>query len=82
MKEVSYLDTYSNSAQYQITVLGKISTSFLSYWDKMQLSHSKIKNKNYSVLTGEVRDQAALNGILNILYDNHFSLVSIIKLEK
>jgi len=72
---------YHGPASYQITILGKLDQSFASYWSTMNLAHSSSKGRSYSILTGEVLDQAELSGILNTITNNRFPIVSVLKLE-
>lgn len=72
---------FHGPASYQITILGRLDESLQGYWAEMKLSYSSSKGKAYSVLTGEVLDQAELTGILNTITDNRFPIVSVIKLE-
>ena len=81
MHQSDSMNLFCGPAIYQITVGGKIDKGFLNYWGNMNLSYCDSKNKSFSVLTGEVKDQTALSGILNILADNRFSLISVIKLD-
>ena len=68
----------TNSLIYQITVIGKLDTSWSSRLASMQISTDKqFDSKNVYVLIGKLKDQAELNGIINTLYDLHLSLIEI-----
>ena len=65
-------------AVYEIRVIGGLDTN----WSE-RLGGLQITNKNpgdldsVSVLIGQISDQAALSGILNTLYDNHVTIISV-----
>lgn len=81
MAERNLSKVFLGPANYQITVLGKLDKSFLAYWSNMQLSYSKIQGKPYSILSGQVVDQPALSGILNIITNNRLSIISVLKID-
>jgi len=43
--------------------------------------HTVTSNKTLSTLTGNMEDQEALSGVLNILFDNRYSIISVMKIE-
>jgi len=65
-------------AVYEIRIIGDLDTS----WSE-RLGGLQITNKNpgdldsVSVLIGQISDQAALSGVLNTLYDNHVTIISV-----
>ena len=65
-------------AVYEIRVIGGLDTN----WSE-RLGGLQITNKNpgdldsVSVLIGQISDQAALSGVLNTLYDNHVTIISV-----
>jgi hypothetical protein len=73
--------TYNGPSTYQITVDGTVDEPFIKGINGMSVTHNQLKNKILSTLTGELRDQSALNGILNTLYDYQFTVISVMKLE-
>jgi hypothetical protein len=68
---------FGMSALYRITVLGKLSDDLTEKLYDMEISHYQYRNKHFSVIQGILPDQAALSGILNILYDMHFTVLSV-----
>ena len=65
-------------AVYEIRVIGGLDTN----WSE-RLGGLQITNKNpgdldsVSVLIGQISDQTALSGVLNTLYDNHVTIISV-----
>lgn len=68
-------------AIYQITIQGTIATSWSERLEGMVISHIALGDGTpYTILTGEVCDQAALTGVLNAIYELHLPLVAVHKL--
>jgi hypothetical protein len=65
-------------AQYRIQVRGAVNESWFDYYDNMaiEIETGAMKHPR-TTLTGFVRDQAALQGMLSLLYDMQFPLVSV-----
>lgn len=58
------------SRAYQITVEGKIDASWTDWFGNMQLvSYQQADGIQVTTLSGILRDQAALRGLLNRLWD-------------
>lgn len=73
---------FSKPALYQIEVLGELSTDWAERLRGMDVVVKAQEDaKPISVLTGKVRDQAALAGILNTLYEYHLTLIYLKKLK-
>ena len=69
---------FKKAAVYKIIVKGKIYEGFTERMQGMQLKvESGTNRESYSTLVGEIRDQAALSGILNDLYDMHMTVISV-----
>ena len=67
---------------YQITVVGKIDPSWSEWMENMQLISHKDANGMYlTTLSGALKDQAALRGLLNRLWDLNLVLHSIHQLN-
>ena len=75
--------SFSQPAIYEIKVLGELSTDWSERLQnmKIEVSHKK-EGKPISTLTGLIRDQSALAGILNTLYELHLSVLSVKILDK
>lgn len=62
--------------KYKIIVKGSISPDL-----SVNLSGLDIKNERISILTGEIKDQSELMGVLNTLSNYHAEVVSLKKIE-
>lgn len=82
------MGTYPNikfyeKAIYEIKVNGKLDNAWVKLFDGMNIDVIQVsENRFISTLTGLIYDQAALSGILNSLYDRHFTVVSVKCIEK
>lgn len=79
---MSDLDTsnfsFSKSAKYRIKVLGELSLEYSERLGGMKIKvQEKLNMKPITVLEGNLRDQAALSGILNTLYQFHLTVLSV-----
>jgi hypothetical protein len=69
---------FKNAAIYKIVVQGIIQESLSDRYRGMQISVERKKGKAIiSTLIGEIRDQAALSGVLNTIYDSHLTVISV-----
>jgi hypothetical protein len=69
-------------ATYQIIVLGRIDPSMSDLLGGMMiLIKSGETGAPVTTLDGELRDQAALAGVLNSLYELHLTVLSVERLE-
>lgn len=66
---------------YQIKVEGELDPKWSGSLGGMQIKIHREADKTCSIITGEISDQAALNGILNGLYDLHFTVISVMCLD-
>jgi len=73
------LNNYTGRALYQITVEGYLDKQWIHEMTGMSVSYSS--NNKISTLTGKVEDQSALNGLINTLYNQRVTVVSIIKIS-
>ncbi len=62
---------------YRIKVCGVIDERWFTYYGNMVLEKEEKGERPYTTIIGQVADQAALLGILNLLYDMQLPLVSI-----
>ena len=78
MKEASNPLNMSSPAIYRIRVRGKLDATLARRLDGLNLSEESSSGEVPAcVLVGRLRDQAALVGLLNSLYELHLPLVSI-----
>jgi hypothetical protein len=65
-------------ASYRITVEGSLDEKWSGRLGGMQIATEKRGGqKPVTILSGQVRDQAALMGVLNSLYDLHLKILSV-----
>ena len=63
---------------YRIRVQGLIDKSWFSYYDNMEIEVEKgTRNHPVTTLTGRVADQAALQGMLNLVYELRLPILSV-----
>lgn len=72
---------FDTAAIYKIKVIGKIPTNRSDCFSGMSLHYFDCDENTISILRGVLPDQAALSGVLNALYDMHFSVLSVKKIE-
>lgn len=72
---------FDTPAIYQICVQGVVAASWSDRLEGMTLNVSESTDRNpITTLTGELLDQAALAGVLNMLYDMHLPVLSVERL--
>ncbi len=81
MKPEELIQNYAGHATYQITVKGKIDPGFINRLNNLSVSHTETNDQTLSTLTGEIEDQEALNGLLNILFDHQYAVISVMKID-
>ncbi len=73
----------SKPAVYQIEIEGRIPASYSTRLEGMQITESQSADgKVKTIVVGLLRDQAALSGILNTLYELHTSVISVTCLDR
>lgn len=74
---------FDNPATYQIIVQGRIDPIWSDRLEGMLIYLNTVeKNSCTTMLVGELSDQAALAGVLNILYEMQLPVLSVKRLEK
>lgn len=69
---------FGGKATYKIKVHGKLDESRSGLLGGMTIESEMISKEQFiSTFTGQIRDQAALSGILNTLYDMHLPILSV-----
>ncbi len=66
---------------YQISVSGFLDDSWSSRLGGMSFDHQLISDKTITTLTGQLTDQAALNGVLNTLFNHQLEVLSVVKIK-
>jgi hypothetical protein len=75
--------THYEPATYRIRIQGTLDQSYSDYIGGLTLSlESAIGERPVSTLTGELLDQAALAGVLTLLYDLGLPLLSVEYLDE
>jgi hypothetical protein len=69
-------------AIYCIRIQGRLDSSWASELGSMQIQYTHSGGRTITSLTGKVVDQAALSGILNLVYDLGCPLISVDYLGK
>ena len=67
---------FKKAAIYKIVIKGEFEDGWPERFWGMQVHKDKGKN-TISSLVGRITDQAALSGILNMLYDKHMTVISV-----
>jgi len=76
----SYGSEFDCPAIYEITVRGEIDLARLYGIDELSLSYQTQEDGSVcSILTGLLIDQAALNGVLNLMGQLQLTIVSVLK---
>jgi hypothetical protein len=70
-------------AIYQILVHGKINPTWSDRLEGMTISQAVgERGEPFTILEGELSDQAALVGVLNTIYELHLTVLSVKRPEK
>ena len=82
MSPSSKLFLFDMPGSYLIRVQGELSTNWSSRFSDMVITQNETADQeSVMTLTGEVRDQAALLGVLNMLYDLGCPLLNVERLD-
>lgn len=74
---------FGREANYKIVVKGLIPDNWKDRLAGMRLvSTEQDKMNKRSVMSGKIKDQAELNGILESLYRMHFTILSVERLQE
>ena len=71
--------SFNRPGNYRIRVLGSLDESWSKRLGGLRITEGSLMNQEGPVteLVGKVRDQAELSGILETLYEAHFTLLSV-----
>ena len=79
-KDNHYL--FDHPGHYRIFVQGQLSTNWSSRLSGMEITVKESANQQpVTILSGELRDQAALLGVLNTLYDMRCPIIKVEQLD-
>ena len=64
---------------YQIKIKGHLSSQWSEWFEDLIFSHHE---DGTTILTGEIVDQSALNGVLNTIHSLNLELISVTRLKE
>lgn len=78
----NFSSTQESPATYQITIRGFLQPAWSDRLAGMEINNEVVNNDERSVLTGTLIDQSELHGVLSTLFNQNYSLISVIKLNE
>jgi hypothetical protein len=70
--------SFGGPAVYRIVVQGSLSDRMASHFEGMEITATQRANQSeQTTLTGLIRDQAELSGLLDTLYGMHLAIVRV-----
>jgi len=81
MDSAKLVKGFKGNATYQITVSGMVSAKYMSQLNELTVAHTETSTQTFTTITGKIVDQEALNGLLNILFDNQYEVISVMKID-
>lgn len=69
--------TFDQPASFRITVQGHLGAEWADYLRGMRIDNYVDKETQVATVTGRLPDQAALLGVLNMLYDSHVTVLAV-----
>ena len=85
MSESTFLKSFKigTPAQYRICILGGLDANRSDYLSGMSIQTVYVSgNAKVTTLSGRLLDQAALSGVLNLLYEMQYPLLSVENLDE
>lgn len=77
-RHLKALHSFKKPAIYKIEVRGLLDNSWSNRIGGMQIIHDPSKEgEPVTCLIGQLTDQSALSGVLNILFEHHFPIISV-----
>ena len=68
----------SSANTYRIRVRGLLDPKWADYFGKLHIVENRsARDEAFTTLYGPVQDQAALFGVLNLLYDLHYTVLLV-----
>lgn len=62
---------------YQIVIEGQLDSALVSFLNGLDISCTSEEEINNSILNGELPDQSALAGVLDVLINHRYKLLSV-----
>ena len=72
---------FTGAATYRICVEGRGDSILENLLGGMKISQIQTRRNLITSIEGELLDQAALNGVLNTLFNLHYYVISVNKIE-
>lgn len=70
--------SFQKPAVYKIRIQGNLNKSWAEKLGGLQIRAERDREqKAVTVLVGQINDQSALSGVLNTLYEHHFTIISV-----
>lgn len=73
---------FDQPALYRITIASHLGEDWTDYLAGMTIDNHCESETCVATLTGRLADQAALLGVLNMLYDSHITVLAVERLTK
>ena len=67
---------------YRIIVEGKVDASMSPLLNGLNISHAPAEGGSISIIKGQLPDQSALGGILDVLIDHRYVLRSVNRIDR
>ena len=83
MKNTKHSLAFDGPAPYRIRAQGRLDDSWSERLGGMLITRASTEDKQpMTILIGNLQDQASLSGVLNALYEQHLSVISVEHLDK
>ena len=66
---------------YKIIVEGTVDASMSVLLNGLEICHTSREDASISIITGQLPDQSALSGILDVLIDHRYALLSVKRID-
>ena len=73
---------FDQPAKYCITVASYLDVGWVNYVHGMTIENHRDRERPVATVTGHLPDQAALLGVLNVLYDGHITVLAVERLSQ
>ena len=74
---------FDGPANYRIVVKGWIDDFWFEIWGGLQINYRMNRDKSgVTILSGQIKDQAELKGILDSIYELHIPILTVENLNK
>ena len=78
MKNIDSELSFSKPAVYKIVVQAELDESWSERLGGLEIKIERLKGKKpVTILVGQIKDQSALSGVMNMLYEFHVPIISV-----